>query len=370
MKIIRFFIICLTAASVFILPGCEDEPEPTREPRLDSYPAPTIEVTSPDIPAEGLSASVGGIINFTLSINAPAGIDQVLLNGEEIMKYGNGQLIIDYKYPYVVPEIESIKLGFSVIDEDGQSDDADSVTILPEIGFPKDYLVMDFTGSLTNSWNEMVDGWDDRTFFEFSIVSDHVSSAVVSIVGNQGTMTFDADNPDGDGTVLKLYKNPNEWGGYTYLIYDFGLPFPQEVIEEVEDTIRVVQVDVYYDETEDPDYSLADATISETWGIPPGNGMNFTLLLCNYNLHFEAHDGSGIFMAREAYLTEANKWVTLSFVLPSGQRAASGDVTSDLVDCIDIRPSPGYNDSGFPVNKPLDNNPYYFRNLTFMEVSK
>jgi hypothetical protein len=370
MKLIRYLIMCITVAGGLILQGCEKSTEPTREPRLDSYPPPTIEVTAPEIPDEGLTASVGGILNFTLSINAPAGIDQILLNGEEIMKYGNGQLIIDYSYPYIVPEIESIEMAFSVIDEDGQSDAADAVMVYPEIGFPKDYLVMDFGGSLTNSWNEMISGWDDRVFYEFSIVGDHVTSSVVSIVGNQGTMTFDGANPDGDGTVMKLYKNPNEWGGYTYMIYDFGLPFPQEVIDEVEDSLRVMQLEVFYDETEDPDYSLADAIISETWGVPPGNGMNFTLLLCNYDLHFDAHDEAGIFMAKEAYLNEANQWVTLSFVLPSGQRASSGDVTSDLVDCVDIRPSPGYNDSGFPVNKPLDNNPYYFRNLRFMEISQ
>ena len=192
MKIIRLLIICFTAACLFMLQSCEDEPEPTKEPRLDSYPAPTIEVTAPDIPAEGLTASVGGILNFTLSINAPGGIDKILLNGEEIMKYGNGQLIIDYTYPFVVPEIDSIVMAFSVTDEDGQSDAADVVMVYPEIGFPKDYLVMDFSGSLTNSWNEMIDGWDDRTFFEFSIVSDHVASSVVSIVGNQGTITFEA----------------------------------------------------------------------------------------------------------------------------------------------------------------------------------
>lgn len=370
MKIIRLFIICVTVAGMMVPRGCEDEPERTRETRLDSYPPPTIEVTAPEIPEEGLTAPVGGILNFTLSINAPAGIDQILLNGKEIMRYRNGQLIIDYTYAYVVPEIDSLKMVFSVTDEDGFSDVADDVMVYPEIGFPKDYLVMDFGGSLTNSWNEMISGWDDRVFYEFSIESDHVSSAVVSIVGNQGTITLDATNPDGEGTVTKLYKNPNEWGGYTYLIYDFGIPFPQEVIEEVEDSIRVVQFDVFYDETEDPDYSLADATSTETWGIPPGNGMNFTVLLCNYNLHFENHDNTGIFMAREAYLTEANKWVTLSFVLPAGQRSSSGDVTSDLVDCVDIRPSPGYNDGAFPENKPLDNNPYYFRNLRFMEVSR
>ena len=365
----KSIIIFLGMASMLVMQSCEDIPEPTREPRLDSYPPPTITIKSPVVPLEGISAPVGGNINFTLSINAPAGIEQVLLNGAEIMKYGNGQLIIDYTYAYTVPDLEAIQLTFSVVDEDGQSDSADPVMVLPEVGFPADYLVVDFGGSLTNSWTETVGGWDERVFNEFSIVSDHVSSTVASIVGNQGTPTFNADNPDGDGKVLKLYKNPNEWGGYTYMMLDFGLAFPQELIEEVEDSIRIIQMEVYYDETEDPDYSLEDAINTETWGISPGKGMNFTLLLCNYDKHFGAHDNGGIFMAKEAYLTEANKWVTLSFVLPSGQRSTTGDVTADQVDCIDIRPSPGYNDAAFG-NKPLDNNPYYFRNLVLKELGK
>lgn len=372
MKNIKLLIIIFTTTCIILVQGCETTPEPTRESRLDSYPAPTIELISPEIPIEGISAPAGGIINFKLRINAPAGIQQVLLNGVEVMKFGNGQLIIDYTYAYVVPAIDSIELTFSVSDEDGQSDVADPVMVRPEIGFPDNYEVLDFGGTLSNSWNETVGGWDNnRVFYEFPIVSDHVSSCVVSIVGNQGTITFDEANPDGEGTVMKVYKNPNDWGGYTYMIFDFGLSFPQELIDEIIDSIRIIQVDVYYDETVDPDYSLQDATNTATWGISAGKGMNFTLLLCNYDSHFAAHDNGGIFLAKEAYLTEANQWVTLSFILPSGQRSSTGDVTSDMVDCVDIRPSPGYNDAAFsPTLKPLDNNPYYFRNLVFMKVGK
>ena len=369
MKILRLLIIFIIAGGLIGLNGCEDEPEPTREPRLDSYSLPAINIKSPDIPAGGLTAPVGGTVNFTLSLNAPAGIDQVLLNGTEIMKYGNGQLIIDYVYPYIVPDMDSVELQFSVTDEDGFTDEANPIMVYPEKGFPAEFIAIDFGGSLTNSWIENVGGWDDRTFYEFGILGDHVSSSVLSIVGDQGTVTLDSDNPDGEGKVMKLYKNPNEWGGYTYLIYDFGVPFPQELIEEVEDSSRVIQIDVYYDETEDPDYSLEDATNTATWGIDAGNGMNFTILLCNYELHYANHDGAGIFMAKESYLTEGNTWVTLTFDLPSGQRSVTGDVTGGQIDCIDVRPSPGYNDSAFG-NKPYDNNPYYFRNLRFVQIDE
>src|SRR5699024_462114 len=128
---------------------------------------------------------------------------------------------------------------------------------------------------------------------------------------------------------------------------------------------KVIKVEAYYDATVDPDLTWDNLlALTGIRNADPSMGYKVGLVLANYEKHANAqsgYDAGGYYIGYSAYIPEPNKWVTLTFNMVDEGRVsnffASGSetaATASEIDCIDIKPAPGYNGE--------DKNPLYLRN--------
>ncbi|MFS4457454.1 hypothetical protein [Maribacter sp. 2304DJ31-5] len=372
-----FFLLTLMVACS----SSDDTPEPEPEPN-----APTIALNQPTDLTD-LRVLVGSPLTFSFTVNAEAGLSSVSLNGESIKNYDGTSTADTFTYDFTALENGSNSLVFVVEDALGKTTSLSAVAIeaVGDIGF----LLADFGGDFVSSTIE-VRAWEtDRSINVFNITNALApETTTVETVGKQSEYVYGADNPDteapiefqGKAMAISKIAEPN-WGGWDHNIFNLGEAIPSEMINALPqvadpvdgglttDNTKVVQIDAYYDDTVDDDWSFSDIAAIDgdaPQGADKTAGYQVELTLINYAQHSVNWDGAGFYINYRAHITEPNKWVTLTFELLDNSRLGSFYGVNeeapgpDQVDGFKIVGNAGYTG--------MDQNPVYFRNLRIVDA--
>ncbi|MFT6883463.1 MAG: hypothetical protein ACI83W_001163 [Marinoscillum sp.] len=380
-KLILAALVSFT--SLTMLMSCEDDG--AKEVQLA---APTITVTNPS----ELEVLVGGVLTFSISVEAEAGLSSVNLDGKSVKTYTGIETSDTFDYEYSSSENGSFNLVFSVEDAKGASTAATGVAVevVGDLGF----VIADFAGKEvgTTTLASLDDTyWDAaRSIVSFNVTGNLAAKASHENVGSQFAVQTGADNPAADpalifnGKAMKVVKQPADWGtdGWSHIILDFETTFDKAIIEALPQVnaemtgltagTKVIQMDVYYDDTQDPNVNFADfKTKTGIYNADPTKGYLIDLSLVNNEVHRFNHDGGGYYIGYQGYVTGANVWQTVTFdALDLGRvsnffaanNEASSSPASDNIDGVKLIPGGGYGDGQSP-------NALYFRNLRIVDVN-
>ncbi len=373
-------IACLAMMCFGVMISCGDDDSPG-DPTPD--PDPTFDPPTITVDPTTLETDQGETVSITVNMEADAGLSEVTVGTESIKTYDGTTNTDQLTYTFLAEEAGTVTLEFTV--EDAQAATASaSATITINEGIDLGFVVLDFAGASTGSEEFARESWDVRTIFDFAVTGSFVSSATVQSVNSQAAMAFAQDNPDSEDEtkVLQIQKIPPEgfdnWGGWSHVIFNLGEALdasmvealPQWDAENAQQTsgTKVFQVDAYYDDTIDPDFSFSDLTaITDVFNADPSQGYKVDLTLGKYDsIAFGGHDGDGYYIEYEAYITAPNEWQTLTFdVVGSGRTGAffptkETSVPAEEVDCIKFLPAGGYTGE--------DGNVVYFKNLRIIDA--
>jgi hypothetical protein len=371
------FFLCALIATVT---ACQDDGGDT--PPEPDYAAPTITVTAPDLGADNeLTPTVGETVTFTLSVAAEAGLSEVSMNGTTVKTYMANETEDEISVDYTVANEEVAELVFTVEDAEQETASTNTITITPVPAEDPNYVLLDLGGQSTDEEAKTVVDWDQRTVYAFEVATPHTISATAEVAASQAQLSFAQPNPEGSGKVLQIVKQPMEgfdnWGGWVNVIFNLNNPIPQEEVlalpqydmeaNELTPGTKVIKVDVYYDDTVDPDYSWDDVVAAEeVWNADPSQGYKVDLTLANYEVHANTesgYDNNGYYISYSAYIPEPNTWVTLTFDMADEGRAGNFySVEATEVDAINLKPAPGYSGD--------DHNPLYVKNLRIEDVEE
>jgi hypothetical protein len=360
----------------------EDEPVV-----VETFADPTITVESPDL----LEVLVGGTLSFTINVEAEAGLSTLNL-GDDNVKTFSGETTSAFTYDFSSSENGTFDLVFTIQDAQGTSISAASVTVnvVGDVGF----LVADFAGAETSSTTLASidpDYWDAaRSIVSFSVTSQLGSTASHENVGSQFLVETGADNPDANaalefqGKAMKIVKQPADWGtdGWSHIMLDFENKFEAAMVEslpQVNEELNgltagtmVIAMDVYYDDTIDPNINFADfKSKTGIFNADATKGYLLDLSLVGNEVHRFSHDGGGYHIGYQGYLSEANVWQTVTFdaldlarvsnfFAAGNEDARSPDASN--IDGVKIIPGGGYGDGQSP-------NALYFRNLRIVDAN-
>lgn len=378
-----FYKLMFLASFMLFAQSCEEDEGGDALPEFDP---PTITIAAPDITGGELTPTVGETIIFDLSYTAPAGLSQVFVNETSIKKYDGSDQEATISYEYLVQNEDTKEFVFTIEDAYGTTTSTSAVKVVPVPGEDLGFILLDFAGQSTASEDKEIVSWDIRKVTTFRASGSLANTASVEVVHSQAQIFFAQTNPEENGArVQKIIKQQAEdfdnWGGWAHIIYNLKEVVPVALIEALpqwdatENKLvggtKVIEVDAYYDATVDPNFSWEDLlALTDIYNADPSLGYKIDLSLANYAKHAtveNGHDAAGYYIGYSAYISEPNKWVTLTFeVVDEGRVSnffASGNAAAALVseiDCIDIKPSPGY--------IAVDTNPLYFKNLRIVDV--
>jgi len=179
-------LIALLAAGFIGFTGCSKDEDPEPEP---VFAAPTVSITSPEIPAGGLVTEVGITTTFTISVGAEAGLSTLKVNTSAIKTFTGVETTGEVTYDYLPLEAGTVTLSFIVEDALGITDTA-NVTITIAAGEDLGYLLIDFAGALVSTEDKIVVDWDTRKLFTFGVTGNHGTSATVEVVNQQAQLAF------------------------------------------------------------------------------------------------------------------------------------------------------------------------------------
>lgn len=384
-SMIMLFVAVVTLMSC----GKDDDPKRTFAP-------PTIEITSPT-DLSNLQALVASPFSFTISVEAEAGLSSVSLNGTNIKTYSGSETEDSFIHDYTPTENGTISLVFVVEDAKGVTTASASISLeaVGDVGF----LLADFAGDLGSSVElNTIDptNWDGgRRIFTFDVNNNLApTTATFEIVNDQFTAETGAANPDAQavleyqGKAFKVVKQATSseaswgWAGWSHIMFDLKATIPQATIEALPQMnatsdglttgTKYVEVDVYYEDTEENPFSAIVANDPERgeatpFGSDRTKGYSFFLMLTKHADHRLNPDGAGMYIGYRKYITEANKWITLRFDEFYNENAGNNYPTSessagpDEIDGIKIIAGGGYGDG-------QTNNAIYFRNLRIVDA--
>jgi hypothetical protein len=372
-------------ASLVCFSACDsgEDPEAT-------FAEPTIAITSPT-DLTSLEVLVGSPLNFTLKLVAEAGLSSVSVNGANAKTYTGTEKEATLEYEFIPTENGTVKVIFTVEDAKGKTTSTPeiSVSVVGDLGL----LLVDFGGTEGASTTlSTIDAtyWDGtRNIVSFGLSSGITTKATYEVVGNQFAVKVGAANPstaaplEYQGKAMKVVKQPADWGvaGWGHLILDFDKPIGKADVEALPQVnteltgltagTKVLKMDVYYDDTQDANntFSLLK-TRTDVWNADPTIGITIDISLVKVDVHRFNHDGAGMYIGYQGYITKANEWQTITFNALDlgrvGNFLAAGDAgkvspASGEVDGVRIIAGGGYGDGSSA-------NAYYFRNLRIVDV--
>lgn len=376
----KFFkpLALLVALALFTMTGCKKEnPEP-------EYDLPTISISSPEIPAGGLNTEAGSTVAFTISVTADAGLSTLSLGTTNIKTFNGNDTIDEVSYDYLAMTVGTETLTFTIEDALGETASVDVILNVAE-GEDLGYLLIDFAGDVTSTTDKTVVDWDVRKLYTFTVTGSHGTSATAEVVNQQAQLSFAQTNPDPakSGKALKVVLKETDgfsnWGGWAHVIFGLGDVIPQATIEALptwdnvnSQTVagtKVIKLDAYYDATVNTSFTWTQLTgLTDIWNADPSQGYKIDMALAAYDPMATAeggHDGA-MYIGYSAYISEPNKWVTLTFDLADVGRTgnfygvAESAPGPDQINCIKILPEPGY--------IATDTNPLYIRNLRIVDA--
>lgn len=363
------------ATSALLVVGCKEKADPV-------FDAPTITISPSEV-----KAGAGAVIPLTITVASGAALKSVTLDGvtAPVKEYAAGSNTKSdvITYQYTVPSA-STTLNFKVTDTQNVPKMTSATPVLVSPGLPVLSMIASGDGAAIkkDSLNHF-DTYGYKRGMNWLTVGGTfplADSIIFSARGNKGVWTFNAPAPAaaggiGGGSALKVNRsNTSDWGGYLIMVLeqwstrpagstDFtaGKMFKKEEMDALKTGDRVFAVDVYFENT---DLNHPWATIKNSTGQAGGpkttEGMKFQAVFTNKG-KFASTGEKEIFLVKESYLTEPNKWQTLYFRNDDTNETTKATnpkvlaVPSDKVDRILLVPNFGY--------PGADSSPFYFKNF-------
>lgn len=244
------FLGLLVGFGLFVS-GCADDEPPVFE-------APTIAVT-----ADNAQPYPGDVVNFTIAVTGPGGLDEVTLNGNAIKTYDPAAALTEdqFEFEYTVPANASlgpVDLVFGVSDRQAAvktGEFSSSLTVQnPDFrGEPK--VLFNFQTTVPNNQITNIKGdiggnpWENA----YDLVLD-VSDPV-----NQANKVLQADR-----------KGAHEWyfNGGGAIFFEFGSFLQEDDVQKIVSGERVLQMNFYF--KENPNM----VEVSTTANTPAGQGTS------------------------------------------------------------------------------------------------
>jgi hypothetical protein len=314
----------IISATCFMSCDKDDEPQ---APELAITVTPLITESEP-----------GTKVEYTITVAGD--LAAVTLNNAEIKTFEKGTFNDSFTYEYTFPANASAdaQLTFSVKDIKGNTKDA--ITQISYI--MPDYTLADFSVKTADEamWG---DWWEGKELNPISGATfnggDASASMYVTSRGGFADHNWDfAAALPGGGTGLMMTRlsiredeGGTAWGGYMIPVfgwYGAGMTKPSaQQLDLTKAGQRVIAIDVYYETVATSPKSFADLSVT-------GKGVKFQFRLGNLAKFKASSDKGGWFMAKEAYVAEPNKWVTLYFSADDAEELAglTMDGTSNEID--------------------------------------
>jgi hypothetical protein len=304
-NLIYLLAMMIIPSALFL--GCkDDEPDGPQAPTLSISVDPLITESEP-----------GETIEYTITVAGD--LKAVTLNGAEIKTFEEGTFNDTFTYEYTFPADASAdaELTFAVVDrEDNTVNTITQVSLIMP-----DYTLADFSVKIADEamWS---DHWEGESLNPIPGATYNGGDASPSMyVTSRGGFAdnnwdFAADLPDdGNGLMMTRLSIREEtggtaWGGYMIPVfgwYGAGMTKPSSTqLDLVKVGQRVIAIDVYYETDATSPKSFSDLSVA-------GQGVKFQLRLGNLVKYKASGDKAGWFIAKEAFVAEPNKWVTLYF---------------------------------------------------------
>ncbi len=227
----RFLFLGLLAGCGFFIDGCSDDEAPVFE-------APSIAVT-----ADNSQPYPGDVVNFTIAVTGPGGLNEVTLNGNAIKTYDLASAVTEdeFQFAYTVPPnaiLGPLALEFGVSDRQAAAKTGE---------FTSDLTIQnpDFRGAPVVLFN-----------FQTAIPNNQVSAITrdggSQVWENAYELNLNATDPaNAANKVLQAdRKGAHEWrfqGGGAVQI-EFANAISEDEIQKLVSGERVLQMNVYFKE--------------------------------------------------------------------------------------------------------------------------
>jgi hypothetical protein len=297
-----FAMILIPAA---FLMSCNEDDGPT-PPALDIEISPL-----------AISALPGETIEYTIKVQGD--LQSVTLNNDVIKSYEKGTFDDEFTYTYTYPSnaTADAELRFSVIDQKNQT-----LGITALVGYiMPDYTLADFSIKISDEakWGDWWEGEAINPTPGATYNGGH-SSPSMYVTSRGGfadhNWNFAATLPGG-GTGLMMTRlsiredeGGTAWGGYMIPVFGWygeGMAKPSsQQLDLVKANLRVIAIDAYYETDANSPKSFNELSVA-------GKGVKFQLRLGNLAKYKASSDKGGWFIAKEAFVAEPNKWITLYF---------------------------------------------------------
>ncbi len=268
-----------------------------------------------------VNAEPGEMIEYTIILSGD--LSSVSVDGNEIKSYTAQTFNDTIVHNYIFSETASAdtELTFTVTDNSGMTEDYPVM-----IGYIQpDYMLADFSEKKadTAAWSDWWEGLDLAGYPGATYAGGDASDAMyVTCRGsysNPEIWNFSATLPENEGTGLMITRASIEnddgttaWDGYMIPVFGYygeGMSQPDESqLNQVQVGTRVIAVDVYYETDPASPASFDDISLTND-----GKGVKFQFRLGNHAKFVESGDKKGWFLAKEAFVSEPNQWVTLYF---------------------------------------------------------
>ena len=302
-NVIYLLAIILIPAALFI--ACNDDDGPI---------VPELSISVDPILYEALP---GETVEYTITVAGD--LETVTLNNTEIKSFEKGTFNDSFTHSYTFPANANAdaQLTFTVKDRKGNAQDANTQVsyIMP------DYSLADFSVKTAEEamWGDWWEG-DGINPISGATYKGGDASASMYVTSRGGfadhNWDFNANLPDGGKGLMMTRLSIREdeggtaWGGYMIPVFGWygeGMTKPSsQQLDLVKVGQRVIAIDVYYETVATSPKSFADLSVA-------GKGVKFQFRLGNLAKYKASSDKGGWFIAKEAFVAEPNKWVTLYF---------------------------------------------------------
>jgi hypothetical protein len=302
-NLIYLLTIILIPTAMFM--GCAED---------DGPQAPDLSITVDPLLTE---SEPGSTIEY--SITVAGDLKAVTLNNTELKTFDEGTFNDTFTYEYTFPaEADAdAQLTFSVVDRKNNS-----VNAITQVSYIRpDYALADFSNKIADEamWGDWWEG-DGINPIAGATYDGGDASPSMYVTSRGGfaddNWDFAADLPDG-GTGLMMTRlsirqddGTAAWDGYMIPAlgwYGEGMTQPSsEELDLVKVGQRVIAIDVYYKTDSESPKSFSDLSVA-------GKGVKFQWRMGNLAKFKATSDKGGWFIAKEAFVAEPNKWITLYF---------------------------------------------------------
>ena len=370
-----FTLLFIAALALFC--SCESDVIPTRDSvHYDKSKSPVI-ISNNDL--TNVEVAVGAKANWSVDFEAYNGIQSIVLNGEELFAFGNGQLTFSTTLSIVMPDADLHSVELTVVDELGLETNYPPFNLVAGGRLPSSYLICGLASGSAIPLKDGV-GNDRRVVFpSYANVSNNIYSTNMGWV--DATVETDLESKQ-VRVGVPMFNNAANKPKWPSLLFDFGAQSPsgdkalafthggnsfrltklafdeaiiEQLIEDVVDTKkRVFRMDIF----------VEPLAVGSTFDLD----LHKQVVLGMSSIKKFNNTGSkaGQDDVMSANITKVGEWETITFQMDptNSYIPTKGDLSNSEIDMLLLLISPKFKTE----TKIVSNATYYLRNLRIEEL--